>query len=118
MSLSEDTIISTGFKSSALIRAGSSVITVRPLTRLALAEIISAAGTENINVNLQAGRISYIDEQRGRAALPEETIMAELMPPLPVTSWAVTAPEAVNASDMPIASDLEGGEDLTTTVRF
>jgi len=52
-----DTIISTGFKSSALIKAGSTVLAVRPLTRLSLSEIASAEGTETINVNLQAGRV-------------------------------------------------------------
>ena len=53
----EDTIISTGVRSSAIIEVGSSLLTVRPLTRLALAEISSAAGTETLNVNLQAGRV-------------------------------------------------------------
>jgi hypothetical protein len=44
-----NTIISTGFYSTAVIGTGSSVITVRPLTRLSFAE--------NLNVNLQTGRI-------------------------------------------------------------
>jgi hypothetical protein len=52
-----DTIVSTGFRSSAVIEVGSSVITVRQLTRLSLTEISSGAGTENINVNLQSGRL-------------------------------------------------------------
>jgi hypothetical protein len=55
--VTQDTIISTGFKSTAVIVVGSSVITVRPLTRLSLAEIQSSAGTETLNVNLQAGRV-------------------------------------------------------------
>jgi hypothetical protein len=55
--IAQDTIISTGFKSSAVIAVGSSVITVQPLTRLSLAEIQSSGGTENLNVNLQTGRI-------------------------------------------------------------
>jgi hypothetical protein len=55
--VNEDTIISTGFKSTALIEAGSTLIVVRPLTRLTLAEIRSAMGTETLNVNLQAGRV-------------------------------------------------------------
>ena len=50
-----NTTISTGFKSSALITIGNSVLTVRPLTRLTLTEIAAAAGTETINVNIQAG---------------------------------------------------------------
>lgn len=52
-----DTIVSTGFKSTALIAVGSSIIAVRPLTRLSLSELQSAAGTETVNVNLQAGRV-------------------------------------------------------------
>ena len=55
--LREDTIISTGFRSTALIEVGSALLTVRPLTRLSLTEIRSSAGAEAINVNLQAGRI-------------------------------------------------------------
>jgi len=55
--LAWDTIVSTGFKSTALITAGSSVITVQPLTRLTLSELSSSAGTETINVGLQTGRV-------------------------------------------------------------
>ncbi|GBU29348.1 hypothetical protein R84B8_02912 [Treponema sp. R8-4-B8] len=56
-SVSSNTIVSTGFRSTAIIAIGSSVITVRPLTRLTLAEIQSAENTESVNVNLQAGRV-------------------------------------------------------------
>ena len=52
-----NTIISTGFKSTAVIAVGNSLITVRPLTRLTLAEIQSTENTEKINVNLQSGRM-------------------------------------------------------------
>jgi hypothetical protein len=52
-----NTIVSTGFRSTAVIAVGSSVITVRPLTRLSLAEIQSAENTENVDVKLQAGRV-------------------------------------------------------------
>jgi hypothetical protein len=55
--VAQDTIISTGFKSTAVIAVGSSVITVRPLTRLSLAEIQSSAGAETLNVSLQTGRV-------------------------------------------------------------
>jgi hypothetical protein len=47
--LTKDTVVSTGFKSTAL--------TVRPLTRLTLAEISASADTETINVSLQTGRV-------------------------------------------------------------
>lgn len=53
----ENTVISTGFKSSALLAVGSSLITVRPLTRLTLTEIMSTSGAETLNVSLQTGRV-------------------------------------------------------------
>ena len=55
--VAQDTIISTGFKSTALIEVGSTLIAVRPLTRLTLSEIRSIQGTETLNINLQAGRV-------------------------------------------------------------
>jgi len=56
-SIALNAVVSTGFRSTAVINVGSTVITVRPLTRLSLAEIHSSTNTENINVNLQAGRV-------------------------------------------------------------
>jgi len=55
--LALDTIVSTGFRSTALITAGSSVITVRPITRLTLSELSNSSGTETINVSLQTGKV-------------------------------------------------------------
>jgi len=55
--ISRDTIISTGFKSGALVEIGSAVITVRPLTRLTLTEISASETGENLNVNLRTGRV-------------------------------------------------------------
>ncbi|MDR2965053.1 MAG: FecR domain-containing protein [Treponema sp.] len=55
--VSRDTVISTGFRSTAIIAVGSTELVVRPLTRLTLAEIEQAAGTESLNVNLQTGRV-------------------------------------------------------------
>ena len=52
-----NTIVSTGFRSTAIITVGSATITVRPLTRLSLAEIQSSSDSENVNVSLQAGRV-------------------------------------------------------------
>jgi len=52
-----DTVISTGFKSTAIIEAGSTLITVRPLTRLSFSEIQSASGRETVNADLQTGRV-------------------------------------------------------------
>jgi len=52
-----DTIVSTGFRSSAIIAVGHSVITVRPLTRLSFTEIQRIGNTESISLDLQTGRI-------------------------------------------------------------
>jgi hypothetical protein len=52
-----DTIVSTGFRSTAVIKVGSTSIAVRPLTRLSLAEIRSESGSETLKVDLQAGRV-------------------------------------------------------------
>lgn len=55
--VAKDTVVSTGFKSIALITVGSTVITVRPLTRLTLGEISASADSETLNVSLQTGRV-------------------------------------------------------------
>jgi len=53
----KDTIISTGFKSYAIIKIGGTTITVRPLTALSLAEIQKLEETETVDVALQSGRV-------------------------------------------------------------
>ena len=55
--VAQNTIVSTGFKSTAIVAVGGTVITVKPLTRLSLAEIQSASNTETLNVSLQTGRV-------------------------------------------------------------
>ena len=55
--VSADTIISTGFKSAAVIEVGNSTIAVRALTRLSLSEIQSTSDTETLNLKLQTGRV-------------------------------------------------------------
>jgi hypothetical protein len=55
--VAEDTIVSTGFKSTAIIEVGNSTIAVKALTRLSLAEIQSAQDTETLNLKLQTGRV-------------------------------------------------------------
>jgi hypothetical protein len=50
-------LISTGFRSTALIMVGNSAVTVRPLTRLSLDEIVLKQNGEQITLNLRAGRI-------------------------------------------------------------
>ena len=56
-SISGDTTISTGFRSSALIALGDSLLTVRPLTRLTLNELSMSSDTESVQVSLQTGRV-------------------------------------------------------------
>lgn len=53
--LERASIISTGFRSTALITIGNSTITVRPLTRLSLEEITQSG--EQVTLNLRAGRV-------------------------------------------------------------
>jgi len=55
--VAKDTVVSTGFKSNALISVGNTTLIVRPLTRLTLAEISAAADSEKLNVSLQTGRV-------------------------------------------------------------
>jgi len=55
--LFKDTVISTSFKSYAIVKIGSTSITVRPLTVLTLAEIQKVEETETLNINLQSGRV-------------------------------------------------------------
>jgi hypothetical protein len=55
--LEKTALVSTGFRSTALIAIGNSLITVRPLTRLSLEEIILNQEGEQVTLNLRAGRI-------------------------------------------------------------
>jgi hypothetical protein len=54
--ISRQTMISTGFRSTAVIVAGNSVLMVQPLTRLTLRELQEAAGNEQVNIELRTGR--------------------------------------------------------------
>jgi len=56
-SIAQSTVISTGFKSTALLAIGNSTLVVRALTRLSLDELLSQNQTETINVALNTGRI-------------------------------------------------------------
>lgn len=73
-----DTIISTGFKSYALLSIGNSQITVRPLTRLSVKEISARTETETVNSSLATGRIhADINPPAGaRASATVQTPMA------------------------------------------
>jgi hypothetical protein len=53
----KNTIVSTGFKSQALIVTGTASVYVKPLTRLSFDELVQVQGTEQVNIRLQAGRV-------------------------------------------------------------
>ena len=55
--IEKSTIISTGFRSMAVISLGDSTLTVRALTRLSLDEIMTMNRIETVNINFNAGRI-------------------------------------------------------------
>jgi hypothetical protein len=55
--LERSAVISTGFKSSALIAIGNSTLSVQPLTRLSLEELAAAENAEKVDINLRTGRV-------------------------------------------------------------
>ncbi|MDR2500701.1 MAG: FecR family protein [Treponema sp.] len=57
MAIGRDTVVSTGFNSTARISLGNSVLTVRPLTRLTVAEIAQRGGDEAVDLYLETGRV-------------------------------------------------------------
>jgi hypothetical protein len=57
MNLGLGTTISTGFNSTAVLELGSSVLQVKPLTRLRLNELVARQGTVTTDLFLQVGKI-------------------------------------------------------------
>jgi hypothetical protein len=55
--LEQKTMVSTGFRSTAIISLGASSIMVRPLTRLTVEEIIRSQESDQVSLYLQTGRI-------------------------------------------------------------
>jgi len=55
--VSRGTVISTGFKSTALLKIGAATITVKPITRLTLEEIIKTEGGTQTKLFLLSGRV-------------------------------------------------------------
>jgi hypothetical protein len=55
--IGRNVMISTGFKSGALIEIGNSTLNVQPLTRLSLEELAAADKNEQVNLTLRTGRI-------------------------------------------------------------
>jgi hypothetical protein len=56
-SIDREAMVSTGFKSTAVIGLGNSILSVQPLTRLSLEEIREMAGNERVDISLRTGRI-------------------------------------------------------------
>jgi hypothetical protein len=57
MALEKAAVISTGFKSAALLVLENSTISIQPLTRLSLEEILERQGNEQVDVYLRTGRV-------------------------------------------------------------
>jgi hypothetical protein len=55
--LEAETLISTGFNSTALVEVGNSTVLVRSLTRMSIREAEAAAGADRVNIQLRTGRI-------------------------------------------------------------
>jgi hypothetical protein len=97
--IGKDMVISSGFKSTARIALGNSILTIRPLTRLTLEEIAQREGNEEVGLYLETGRVlfekdngqrvyvsadeqSYLDETQNRLIPPFEAETASLRPEL------------------------------------
>ncbi len=70
MGLGMGTTISTGFNSTAVLELGSSVLMVKPLTRLRLNELVAREGTVKTDLFLQVGKISA--EVKSAAGLTQD----------------------------------------------
>jgi hypothetical protein len=55
--ITRDTMISTGFRSTAHIALGNSTLTVRPLTCLSFGAIQNIRGTESVDLLIRTGRV-------------------------------------------------------------
>jgi len=55
--IEEAVIISTGFKSMAILSVGSTTLMVRALTRMSVEALLNQDETETINLNLSTGRV-------------------------------------------------------------
>ncbi len=57
MTLPQGAAISTGFNSTAVLDLGTSVLQVRPLTRMKIEELVEKEGVASTKLNLQLGRV-------------------------------------------------------------
>ena len=62
-------------------------------------------GSRGVQIIIDAGRTSFVDLINQQAVSPIITAETLLKPALPITSWAVTAEEAVNAINFIGAED-------------
>lgn len=51
------TLISTGFKSEATVKLGGSILTIRPLTRMSLTQLVEKEDTVNTELYLEVGTV-------------------------------------------------------------
>lgn len=66
--LPKGTIVSTGFKSTVLLKVGTSTVTVKPITRLSLEEILQTESGTQTQLFLLAGRVkAEVTPQAGSA---------------------------------------------------
>jgi hypothetical protein len=56
--ISAGSMISTGFKSEATIKLGASVLTIKPLTRMTLTELVEKEDTVNTELYLEVGNVT------------------------------------------------------------
>jgi hypothetical protein len=66
--LERNTVISTGFRSAAVLSLGESLIRVRPLSRLTLEELARRPERDEVSIHLRAGRVraAVAPPQNGR----------------------------------------------------
>lgn len=63
------TVVSTGFKSSAVIKVGPATITVKPVTRMALEDLVQSDSGTQTQLFLQTGRVKAdVTPQSGQTA--------------------------------------------------
>jgi hypothetical protein len=76
--LRQDTVISTGLRSRALLSLGNSIVTVWPLSRITLAELTRASGRDDVLLSLRVGRIraAVTPPKDGRASFTVLSPMA------------------------------------------
>lgn len=55
--VSSGTIISTGFKSEAIVKLGASILTIKPLTRMTLTQLVEKEDTVNTELYLEVGNV-------------------------------------------------------------